>query len=66
MNPSSLRKLVESKFPGVERIYMEQEKEHAHKNRVKSGGNKKIKYTEGWIEFKDKKDAKMCALMFNN
>jgi ESF2/ABP1 family protein len=66
MNPTSLRKLMENRFEGVERIYMEQEKEHVHKNRVKSGGNKKLKYTEGWVEFKDKKIAKTCALMLNN
>ena len=27
MNPTSLRKLMEAKFDGVERIYMEREKE---------------------------------------
>ena len=66
MNPSSLRKLVEQKFDGVERIYMEQERDHERKNRVKSGGNRKQKYTEGWIEFKDKKVAKKCAELLNN
>ena len=28
-------------YPGVERIYLEAEKDHIRKNRVKSGGNKK-------------------------
>ena len=41
MNPTSLRKLMEQKFEGVERIYMEQERDHERKNRVKSGGNRK-------------------------
>ena len=57
---------MESKFEDVERIYMEQEKEHIYKNRVKSGGNKKLKYTEAWVEFKNKKVAKTCAAMLNN
>ena len=45
---------------------MEQEKDHERKNRVKSGGNRKQKYAEGWIEFSDKKDAKKCAELLNN
>ena len=65
MNPSTLRKLMESKFDGVERIYMEAEKEHQRKNRVKSGGNRKMKYTEGWVEFDEKSTAKRCALLLN-
>ena len=66
MNPTSLRKLIEAKFDGVERIYMEREKEQTHRDRVKSGGNRKSKYTEGWIEFLEKKQAKNCALLLNN
>ena len=65
MNPSNLRKLIEAKFKGVERIYMEAEKEHVRKNRSKSGGNHKLRYSEAWIEFEEKKTAKMCALMLN-
>ena len=66
MNPSSLRKLFEARFKEVERIYMEPEREHIRKNRVKSGGNRKMKYTEAWVEFASKKTAKSCALMLNN
>ena len=65
MNPSNLRKLMEGKFEGVERLYLAAEKEHVRKNRSKSGGNKKIRYTEAWVEFASKKTAKMCALMLN-
>jgi ESF2/ABP1 family protein len=54
MNPTSLRRLMEAKFEGVERLYMEREKEQTHKDRVKSGGNRKSKYTEGWVEFDSK------------
>lgn len=66
MNASSLRKLIEDDFPEVLRIYLEAEKEHIRKNRVKSGGNRKQKYTEGWIEFADKSTAKSCAQILNN
>ena len=54
MNPTNLRKLMESKFEGVERIYMELERDHIRKQRAKSGGNRKQRYTEGWVEFKNK------------
>ena len=54
MNATSLRKLIESKLNGVERVYLEREKEQTHRDRVKSGGNRKSKYTEGWIEFETK------------
>lgn len=66
MNPANLRKLFEAKFEGVERIYMETEKEHVRKNRTKTGGNRKMKYTEAWVEFAEKKVAKVCDLMLNN
>ena len=36
-----------------------------HKQRKKSGGNHKLKYTEGWVEFSKKAEAKMCALALN-
>jgi len=35
------------------------------KKRKKAGGNSKRKYTEGWIQFEKKKDAKKVALMLN-
>lgn len=34
--------------------------------RKKMGGNKKLNFTEGWIEFRDKKQAKVAALTLNN
>jgi ESF2/ABP1 family protein len=36
------------------------------KFRVKTGGNKRRNYTEGWMEFSDKKVAKYVATVFNN
>lgn len=37
-----------------------------YKRRVKSGGNKKEMFVEGWVEFLDKKNAKMVAEMLNS
>ena len=34
--------------------------------RVKFKGNKKRNFTEGWVEFNDKRVAKTVALMLNN
>lgn len=33
---------------------------------MKSGGNKRRNYTEGWMEFSDKKIAKYCATVFDS
>ena len=32
---------------------------------MKSGGNRNIKYVEGWVEFAKKKEAKTAALALN-
>ena len=37
-----------------------------YKRRKKLGGNKKRKYTEGWVEFTDKHIAKWVAEALNN
>jgi hypothetical protein len=38
----------------------------AYKRRVKAGGNKKPQWTEGWVEFARKRDAKMVAALLNS
>ena len=45
---------------------MEPEQENITRTRKKKGGNSKVKYLEGWIEFDKKSEAKMCALALNN
>lgn len=40
--------------------------ESKRKFRAKTGGNKRRSYTEGWMEFNDKKKAKYVAAAFNN
>ncbi|OMH84641.1 Pre-rRNA-processing protein esf-2 [Zancudomyces culisetae] len=39
---------------------------NVRKRRINGGGNKRKGFTEGWIEFKDKKVAKSVAEMLNN
>ena len=65
MSADKLRHLLEQRFK-IGRIYLEAESEHATNTRRKTGGNRKINYLEGWVEFERKKDAKLAALALNN
>ena len=50
----------------VERIFLEKENEAITRSRQKAkGGRKHTLFTEGWVEFTKKKDAKMAALALN-
>ncbi|KAG6964008.1 hypothetical protein JG688_00007893 [Phytophthora aleatoria] len=64
MKPEKLRHLL-GKYGELNRIYLVPEDKALHKKRVSSGGNRRQKYTEGWIEFEDKKVAKRVAKMLN-
>ncbi|ETK93746.1 hypothetical protein F441_03226 [Phytophthora nicotianae CJ01A1] len=64
MKPEKLRYLL-GKYGELNRIYLVPEDKALHKKRVSSGGNRRQKYTEGWIEFEDKKVAKRVAKMLN-
>ncbi|GME83376.1 unnamed protein product [Ambrosiozyma monospora] len=64
MKPAKLRSIL-SKFGKVGRIYLKPESEKEYKRRIKTGGNKKKKFDEGWAEFINKKDAKLCASTLN-
>mmetsp|Transcript_16920 Transcript_16920/g.19646 ORF Transcript_16920/g.19646 Transcript_16920/m.19646 type:complete len:216 (-) Transcript_16920:155-802(-) len=64
MKPQKLRNLLEV-HGKILRLYLEPEDETVWKKRKKAGGNSKRKYTEGWIQFEKKKDAKKVALMLN-
>ncbi|AFZ80286.1 hypothetical protein BEWA_031390 [Theileria equi strain WA] len=52
-------------FGKIGRIYAQPESISDYKKRVKLGGNKKLKFLHGWIEFHDKKIAKQVALQLN-
>ncbi|TDZ54941.1 Pre-rRNA-processing protein ESF2 [Colletotrichum trifolii] len=63
MKPQKLRSLLEP-YGRVNRIFLAPEDPAAHARRVKNGGNKKRSYTEGWVEFVRKRDAKaVCELL---
>jgi ESF2/ABP1 family protein len=65
MKPAQLRHIL-SKYGELNRLYLAPEPESKRKARKKAGGNSKLNFTEGWIEFKKKKDAKLVALALNN
>ncbi|KAF3938139.1 hypothetical protein ABW19_dt0210040 [Dactylella cylindrospora] len=64
MTPSQIRHLL-TPFGGINRIFLSPEPQHIYQKRIKSGGNKKRQYVEGWVEFNRKKDAKWCAESLN-
>lgn len=64
MKPVKLRSVL-SRFGKLDRVFLKPEDAAAYLKRVKYGGNKKKKYTEGWVEFVNKKDAKLCAQTMN-
>ncbi|CAN8101861.1 unnamed protein product [Discula destructiva] len=63
MKPAKLRNLLEA-YGKINRLFLAPQDPAAHKKRVKAGGNKKKLFTEGWVEFVRKKDAKrVCELL---
>eukprot|EP01135_Chromosphaera_perkinsii_P005306 Nk52_evm3s337 gene=Nk52_evmTU3s337 len=65
MKPAKLRHIM-SQFGEVGKLYLQMEDPRIRKKRVKMGGNTKKNYTEGWVEFMDKRVAKRIALSLNN
>ncbi|KAK6457947.1 uncharacterized protein RJT20DRAFT_125828 [Scheffersomyces xylosifermentans] len=64
MKPATLRSIL-SRFGKIDRLFLKPEDSTIYHKRVKYGGNKKKNFTEGWVEFVRKKDAKMCASTLN-
>ncbi|KAK3688021.1 hypothetical protein B0T22DRAFT_142865 [Podospora appendiculata] len=64
LKPAKMRSLLEP-YGTINRIFLAPEDPLSHTRRVKSGGNKKRSYTEGWIEFVRKKDAKRACELLN-
>ncbi|XP_068744837.1 uncharacterized protein [Montipora capricornis] len=65
MRPAKVRNIF-SKHGEVGRIFLQPEDTAVRKQRKKYGGNGRKLFTEGWIEFKDKRIARAVALSFNN
>lgn len=64
MKPEKVKHLL-GQYGDINRIYLVPEDKTNHKKRVAAGGNRKQSYTEGWIEYEDKKVAKQVAKVLN-
>lgn len=64
MKPAKLRSLLEP-YGKINRIFLTPQDPAAHKRRVRAGGNRKKMYTEGWVEFVRKRDAKQVCELLN-
>lgn len=64
MKPIKMKQIL-SRFGEIDRIFLKKEDSRKQAQRIKSGGNKKQCYEEGWAEFIRKKDAKVCAEALN-
>lgn len=64
MKPSKLRSLLEP-YGTINRIFLSPEDPASRTRRVKSGGNKKKSYADGWVEFVRKNDAKKACELLN-
>eukprot|EP00930_Biecheleria_cincta_P032594 TRINITY_DN22602_c0_g1_i2.p1 TRINITY_DN22602_c0_g1~~TRINITY_DN22602_c0_g1_i2.p1 ORF type:complete len:198 (-),score=32.62 TRINITY_DN22602_c0_g1_i2:31-624(-) len=64
MQVQKIRHIFEQ-FGEIGRIYLAPEDKYRHENRKKAGGNRKLRYTEGWIEFADRRMAKRVAQTLN-
>ena len=64
MKPRTLKSYL-SPFGVIGRIFLTPEDPRSHRARVRSGGNKKRSFTDGWVEFWHKRDAKVVAESLN-
>jgi ESF2/ABP1 family protein len=65
MKPLKLRHLL-SRYGEVGRIYLAPEEPTATRRRVAAGGNKRVHFVEGWVEFLDKRAARLTAETIHN
>ena len=64
MKPAKLRSLLEP-YGKINHIFLSPEDLRARSRRVRNGGNKKRTYTDGWVEFVKKGDAKKACELLN-
>ncbi|KAI1383666.1 Pre-rRNA-processing protein ESF2 [Hypoxylon trugodes] len=64
MKPAKLRSLLEP-YGKINRIFLTPEDPQERARRIRHGGNKKHMYTDGWVEFVNKKDAKKAVELLN-
>ena len=66
LKPLKLRNLLEGYGTEVLRVYLSPEDTANRSRRLRAGGNKKKNFTDGWVEFADKRRAKRIASTLNN
>ncbi|KAH8895641.1 hypothetical protein GQ53DRAFT_743669 [Thozetella sp. PMI_491] len=64
MKPHKLRHLLEP-YGKINRIFLSPESDEARARRLRGGGNRKKLFTEGWVEFVKKSDAKAVCEILN-
>lgn len=64
MRPNKVKMLLEQ-HGVISRVYLVEEDASSRRTRKKMGGNSGKRYTEGWVEFEDKKIAKAVAASLN-
>lgn len=64
MKPSALRSLL-SPYGRLNRIFLAPEDPTVRARRKRAGGNKRVLFTEGWVEFVKKKEAKAACELLN-
>lgn len=65
MKPQKVKHLL-AQHGEVTRVFLASEDKSDRKRRVKTGGSKSKIYREGWVEFEDKKIARLVAKSLNN
>lgn len=60
MGFQKLRHLMEQ-FGELGRVYLAPEEKIRHQTRKRAGGNRKLRFTEGWVEFLDRRIARRVA-----
>ncbi|GAO16018.1 hypothetical protein UVI_02055970 [Ustilaginoidea virens] len=64
MKPSALRSLL-SPYGSLGRVFLAPEDAAARARRRRAGGNKRLLFTEGWVEFARKREAKAACELLN-
>ncbi|CAE7650162.1 esf2 [Symbiodinium pilosum] len=64
MGIQKLRHIMEQ-FGDIGRVYLAPEEKFRQQNRKRAGGSRKLRYTEGWVEFADRRVARRVAESLN-
>ncbi|MCJ1300565.1 RNA-binding ATPase activator esf2 [Hypocenomyce scalaris] len=64
MRPQTVKHLL-SPYGTITKLFLTPEPPSSHSKRISTGGNKKRSFIDGWVEFRSKKDAKICAETVN-